>query len=132
MAEPALIIYDGECPFCRNFARLIRLRQAVGPVELLDARSGDARVLAYQRQGYNLNLGMLFVWRGEIHYGGDAMHMLARLSTPVSWFNRLTALLFSPRIAARLAYPLLNLCRLLGLALRGKGLIKPPPIDENI
>lgn len=129
--DPALVIYDGECPFCRNFARLIRLREAVGPVELLDARSGDDRVVAYQRRGYNLNLGMLFVWRGEIYYAGDAVHMIGRLSNPVSWFNRLNAALFANRAVARLLYPVLNLSRLLGLVLRGKGLIKPPPAASN-
>ena len=129
--EPALVIYDGECIFCRNFARLIRLRETVGPVELLDARSGDPRVLAYQRLGYNLNIGMLFVWRGEIYYAGDAVHMIGRLSSPVSWFNRLNAVLFANRTVARLLYPVLNLCRILALALRGKGLIKPPAAAGN-
>jgi hypothetical protein len=36
--------------FCRNFARLLRLRESVAPVEVLDARSGDPRLLAYQRR----------------------------------------------------------------------------------
>ncbi len=127
--EPALVIYDGECIFCRNFARLVRLRETVGPVELLDARSGDPRVLAYQRRGYNLNIGMLFVWRGDVYYAGDAVHMLGRLSSPVSWFNRLNAALFANRTVARLLYPLLNFGRLATLGLRGKGLIKPPARD---
>ena len=126
-APPALVVYDGECIFCRNFARLLRLRESVGPVELLDARSGDPRVIAYQRQGYDLNQGMLFVWQGRVYHAAAAMQALAALTTPVTWFNRLAAAMFSHPTAARLCYPVLNGGRMLLLFLRGKGLIEPPP-----
>jgi len=127
VTEAALVVYDGECIFCRNVARLIRLRDSVGPVELVDARSADPRVLAYQRQGYDLNQGMLFVWQDHVYHGAAAMQMLAALTTPVSWCNRLAAALLSRRAAARLLYPVLNGGRMLLLMLRGKGLIRPPP-----
>ncbi len=32
-----VVVYDGECPFCRNYIRLMSLRKAVGDVELVDA-----------------------------------------------------------------------------------------------
>jgi hypothetical protein len=35
--EAALIVYDGECILCQSYARLLRLRETVGKVELLDA-----------------------------------------------------------------------------------------------
>src|SRR3954469_10770652 len=124
---PALVVYDGECIFCRNFARLLRLRESVGPVELLDARAADWRVLAYQHQGYDLHQGMLFVWRGRVYHAAAAMQMLAALTSRVSWFNRFAAAVFSHPAAARLFYPVLNGGRMLLLALSGKGLIKPPP-----
>jgi hypothetical protein len=63
--EAALIVYDGECILCQSYARLLRLRETVGKVELLDARSSDPRVSSYWRQGYDLNEGMLFVYRGK-------------------------------------------------------------------
>ena len=126
-AAPALVVYDGECIFCRNFARLLRLRDSVGPVELLDARAGDPRVLAYQRQGYDLNQGMLFVWQGRVYYAAAAMQALAALTTPSSWFNRFAAAALSHRAPARVLYPRLNGGRMLLLFIRGRGLIKPPP-----
>ncbi len=81
MPDPALIIYDGDCIFCQNYVRLVRLRETLGKVELVDARSQDPRVRKYQREGYNLNEGMLFVWNGRIYHGSDAVHVLAGLST---------------------------------------------------
>ncbi|KAA9011069.1 DUF393 domain-containing protein [Sphingobium limneticum] len=43
MTDQSIIIYDGECIFCQNYVRFFRLREAIGAVELLDARSGGNR-----------------------------------------------------------------------------------------
>jgi len=128
-AEPALIIYDGDCIFCQNYARLMRLREVVGPVELVDARSGDPRVRRYWRDGYDLNEGMLFVYRGQIYHGSDAVHVLAGLSGSSSWFNRFNRAIFSHRAVSTLLYPLLKLGRRVTLLARGKGLIDQPSLD---
>jgi len=34
-----VIVYDGECPFCRNYIRLMELRKTVGNVDLVNART---------------------------------------------------------------------------------------------
>ena len=125
-AASALIIYDGDCILCRNYARLVRLGETVGRVELVDARSGDPRVAKYWRAGYDLDQGMLFVHGGTVYWGGDAVHMLALLSSRAAWFNRLNAAIFSnPSLAARL-YPLLKLVRRASLFVFGKGRLRPP------
>lgn len=118
--DAALIVYDGDCIFCQSYVRLVRLREAVGEVELLDSRSGDPRVAAYRRQGYDLNEGMLFVWRGKVHHGAEAVHALAKLTDPAGRFSRLNRAIFANRTAARLLYPFLKAGRRLTLRLRGK------------
>jgi predicted DCC family thiol-disulfide oxidoreductase YuxK len=118
--EPAIIIYDGDCIFCKNYVRLLRLREAVGRVELLNARSGDPRVARYWRLGYDLNEGMLFVYNGMIYHGAAAMHLLARLSSRCSSCNRFNSALFSSRAASEFLYPALKLGRRVTLFLRGK------------
>jgi predicted DCC family thiol-disulfide oxidoreductase YuxK len=125
-AQSTLIIYDGECVFCQNFVRLVRLREAVGRVELIDARSGDPRVAAYQRQGVDLNEGMLVVWNERIYHGAEAVHVLGGLSNATGWVNRFNRAIFSRRVASQFIYPLLKLGRRVTLAVRGKSLIKPP------
>lgn len=124
--DKALVVYDGECIFCQNYTRLIRLRDSVGAVELLDARSGDPRVVAYQRQGYDLNEGMLFVHCGVVHHGSDAVHALAVLSSSSNLFSSLNRRVLSTRVTARLFYPVLKAARRLTLLLRGRGLIARP------
>ena len=32
------LLYDGDCPFCTNYVRMVQLRKAVGPVALLNMR----------------------------------------------------------------------------------------------
>lgn len=124
--QPALVVYDGDCVFCQNYVKFVRLKEAVGPVELLDARSGDARVADYWSQGYDLNEGMLFVYRGRVFHGHDAVNMLALLSSDSSAFNRLNQMLLSNRKVAAAVYPLLKLGRRLVLLLRNKTLIAAP------
>jgi predicted DCC family thiol-disulfide oxidoreductase YuxK len=121
--EPATIIFDGDCIFCQNYVKLLRLRETVGAVRLIDARSGDPLVREYQRRGYDLNKGMLFIWRGQVHHGSDAVHVLGGLSSPSTAFNRLNRAAFSSRRLSRWLYPLLKLGRRATLVARGKGLI---------
>ncbi len=121
--DSALIVYDGECIYCQNYVRLVRLRASVGAVELLDARSGDPRVADFQRRGYDLNEGMLFVYNGVVHHGSNAIHALALLSDTTGFLGRLNRMVFGSRQLSALAYPVLKLGRRATLALRGRGLI---------
>jgi predicted DCC family thiol-disulfide oxidoreductase YuxK len=114
----ARLIYDGACIFCEAYVRLLALREAVGPVELIDARSGDPRLRAYESAGYDLNEGMLFEYNGTVYFGTDAVNILATLSTPVSTFNRINGALLSKQHVARFFYPMFKFCRTITLKLR--------------
>ena len=114
----ARLIYDGACIFCDAYVRLISLREAVGPVELIDARSGDPRLRAYESAGYDLNEGMLFEYNGTVYFGADAVNILATLSTHVSTFNRINGALLSKQPVARFFYPMFKFCRTITLKLR--------------
>lgn len=120
----ALIIYDGDCIFCSNYVQFVRLRDAIGKVDLVDARSGDPRVIEYQRLGYDLNQGMLFANNGVVYHGADAVHVLASLSTPCSGFNRMNRFIFQNKVLARVLYPVLKLGRQAVLVARGKSQIR--------
>ena len=40
----AWLVYDGDCPFCSRYVQYLRLRQAAGPVRLVNAREGGPLV----------------------------------------------------------------------------------------
>jgi predicted DCC family thiol-disulfide oxidoreductase YuxK len=114
------LIYDGECLFCSRYARLVRLRETVGALRLIDARVPSPEVDAARGQGFVLDEGMLLRLEGVSYYGADCLQRLALLSSRSTLFNRLTyALLRSPSIA-RWSYPVLRLGRNALLRLRGR------------
>ncbi len=125
-AEPSLIIYDGDCIFCENYVRFVRLRDTIGQVELIDARSDDPRLQGFWQKGYDLNEGMLFVYRDQVYHGSEAVHMLANLSGSNDTINRINARLFSSRRAATLLYPLLKFGRRITLMARGRTALRKP------
>jgi predicted DCC family thiol-disulfide oxidoreductase YuxK len=121
-----LIIYDGDCPFCRAYVRLLRLQKAGGTVEMLSARSADSRIQAYWQQGHDLNAGMLGVLNQQVYAGADAMQVLASCSSGSDYFNRLHHAIFSRRRLSALLYPLLKFGRRLTLFL-----LRVPPLSQS-
>jgi hypothetical protein len=71
----------------------LRLREAIGPVVLVDARQGGALVEEIAKAGLSLDEGMVLRINGK-PYHGDSCHRLALLTTPSGAFNRLNAMIF--------------------------------------
>jgi predicted DCC family thiol-disulfide oxidoreductase YuxK len=107
-AGATYLIYDGECPFCSAYVKLMRLRESVGPVRLIDARDGGPEVLRVQAMGMDLNDGMVFHYSGSHYHGADALNVMALLSGGQSWFNRLNGRLFRSRTVSRVVYPFMR------------------------
>lgn len=126
-----LIIYDGECIFCQNYVRFVKLRENIGPVELLDARSDDPRIDHYIRAGYDLDEGMLFIHDGKIYYGAEAVNVLARLSSDLTLGSRINSAMLSNSKIARMTYPFLKAGRRLTLFLRRKTSIRSQRDDAG-
>jgi predicted DCC family thiol-disulfide oxidoreductase YuxK len=102
------IVYDGQCPFCSRYVQLVRLRETLGQVKLVDARKGGPQVEEVRRAGLDLDEGMVLKLDGRLYHGAECIHMLALLSTGSSWFNRINAAMFRSRAASRLLYPVLR------------------------
>jgi predicted DCC family thiol-disulfide oxidoreductase YuxK len=119
------VVYDGQCPFCSRYVQLVRLRETLGQVRLIDARKGGPQVDEVRRAGLDLDDGMVLKLDGRLYHGADCINMLALLSTPSSGFNRLNAALFRSPTASRLLYPVLRAGRNAVLRLLGRGKIEP-------
>jgi len=100
------IIYDGECPLCQNYVRLVKLREIIDDVQLIDARTNPDYVSAMNDKGLNIDQGMLVVYGDALYYGADAMHILSMLSNPKSWINAFIAFFFKNKTLAKLLYPI--------------------------
>lgn len=118
--DEVVIVYDGECPFCTQFARLVRLRETVGPVRIVDAREPGPEVAMVRAAGLDLDEGNAVLEGGRIHHGADAQMWLAARSVrwhPVGLFLRT---LFATPALGRLSYPVLKGTRNLALKLMGR------------
>ncbi len=120
------IVYDGECPFCSRYVKMLRLRAVVGRVELVDARSDHPVVALLHERQIDLDEGMAFVQNGRISYGYECIHKIALLTTPSGIFNRLTAWIFRSATVSRLLYPILLFGRNTTLKLLGRRKLGSP------
>lgn len=94
------LIYDGDCPFCTQYVRFLKLQQAVGPVTLLNARECPALVRDLNAHHMNINKGMVWSEGGTLYYDHLAINRLAILSEDDDAMNTLNRLLFAnPRIS---------------------------------
>jgi predicted DCC family thiol-disulfide oxidoreductase YuxK len=117
------VIYDGECPFCTKYVELLRLREAVGPVNMISARDDHPAVRYAISRGVDFDQEMALIMHGKIHSGPDCIHRLALMSTGAGFFNAITARIFSSRRLTGLFYPALRAGRNLTLRLMGRGKI---------
>ena len=122
----ALLIYDGECPFCSRYVRMLRLRDNID-LQLLDARSGAPEVHDVVAAGFDLDEGMVLKLGGEFYHGDHCLHVLASLSSSVGWANRCFAAVFRSRTSARILYPVLRFFRNLLLRCLGRSKLELGP-----
>jgi predicted DCC family thiol-disulfide oxidoreductase YuxK len=111
VSDALVVIYDGACPFCSSYVRLVRLREAVGPVRLTNAREGGPEVEAARRAGLDLDTGMALIYGGRFYHGAECLTLLSALSSASGPLNRALARAFRDPRRARLLYPLLRLGR---------------------
>ncbi|HXF53344.1 MAG TPA: DCC1-like thiol-disulfide oxidoreductase family protein [Hyphomicrobiaceae bacterium] len=99
------IVYDGQCPFCTSYVRLVRLRKAVGQVDLINARDPHPLVDEIVAAGLDLNEGMAAKYEGRLYHGHECVHLLSTLSEPEGMSSGLLKRLFASKGRTRLLYP---------------------------
>jgi len=119
LPENLQIVYDGECPFCSEYLKVLRLRDAAKTVELISARDTHPLVEEVLKLGFDLDEGMVAKVGNNYYHGADCMHILSLMSTPSGVFNRVNNLIFKHRILATLLYPFLRFGRNMTLRLLG-------------
>ena len=114
------IIYDGDCPFCKNYMRFVKLKDSIGPVRLINARDGGPEVEYIKAQGLDLDEGMAMFYQGQLYHGGDCLNIIVMLSSDNGVFNALSRWAFKSQGRARAMYPTLKCGRNLALRILGR------------
>ena len=114
-----IIIYDGDCPFCRSYIGLTRLRELADTI-LLDAREEPGLCRELLDKGVSLDEGMVVKINNDVYHGGDAINRITLLTSKNTLFNKLAYLVFSKPLISKIAYPVLRGIRNITLRLLGK------------
>jgi predicted DCC family thiol-disulfide oxidoreductase YuxK len=115
-------VYDGDCPLCIMGATHFRIQEAVGNLQLLNAREvTETHPLMQEIMAQKLNLdeGMVLKIGGHLYQGADALHVMALTGSKHGWFNRLNAALFKSETMSRFCYPFMKTARNVILKLKG-------------
>jgi len=121
MNRPEIVlIYDKECPACKAYSRLVRIRESVGDLKIINAREQSDVLDEITAQGLDIDQGMVLKMGDQLYYGSDAIHALALISSRSGVFNRLNYWIFKSKTLSSWIYPILLFFRNLLLKILGK------------
>lgn len=118
------LLYDGECPACRSYVAIARLRQLWPDLRILDARQEPELVTELRVKGYEINEGFVLSLGGRIYFGPEATRMIGEQGRSHSAVRRSILGAIGTAPWSRWLYPWLNRCRQLFLRLLGRSLIR--------
>lgn len=121
-AKSIILVYDKQCPACDNYCRMVRIRESVGELVLVDARKPSVQMDEITARGLDIDQGMVLIVDENLFYGADAIHALSLMSSRSGVFNRFNYWLFKSSALAKVFYPMLRFCR--GILLKGLGKTK--------
>lgn len=119
-------VYDGECPICSLGASFYKVRQNVGKIVTIDARTEPGHFVMQEINAARLNLdeGMVLRYDGKLYQGAEALPLMAQLGADEGMLNRLNNRLFRSRRVSELLYPSMRMARNAALKLKGSKQIR--------
>lgn len=129
--DDIFLVYDKQCPACDFYCNLVRIRESVGRLVLIDAREPSELMDKITAAGLDIDQGMVLAVGSTLHYGSDAIHVLSLMSTRSGVFNRLCYWCFHSERASAYLYPIFRALRNLLLKALRKNKINNLDIDDN-
>jgi predicted DCC family thiol-disulfide oxidoreductase YuxK len=113
------LIYDGGCPFCREFALRSELKAGVPNLRIVDGRADHKIRHELNALGLPLRNGAVLMEGEHRWHGSEAIAELSRRMKPSDPLLKLLSTLFCDEQRSALAYPALLAARRIALATRG-------------
>ncbi len=129
--EELLLVYDRECPACNAYCQVVRIRESVGELRIVDARENSEVMNEITSQGLDIDQGMVLKMGNQLYYGSDAVHTLALMGSRSGIFNRISYWIFKSKTISSILYPVLRFFRNFLLKILGKTKINNLEIDGN-
>jgi predicted DCC family thiol-disulfide oxidoreductase YuxK len=114
-------VYDGECPICQMGANFFKVREGLGQLHTVNARSQIDHPVMQEINAARMDLdkGMVIKYEGKLYQGDAALHLMAYIGSDSGLFNRINRLLFRSKILSVACYPFMRGARNLALKLKG-------------
>src|SRR3546814_11695714 len=78
---------DGEWRCFSDYVRIVRFRETMWPVEIINAREPLAVLAEIEARGLDLNEGMVVKMNGRFYHGDECVHVLALLDRKSTRLN---------------------------------------------
>lgn len=128
MTEPDLagdmLVYDGDCPVCRQYVAWTALSAAHPEIRLIDARTHPELVATLRSEGIEINDTYMLQLSGERLTGAAAMARISTLMKPQGRWQRIMQSLTRSERALAPIYPLLVRARKALLWIMGRDQIR--------
>ena len=98
--EEILLVYDRECPACNAYCQVVRIRESVGDLRIVDARENSEVMNEITAQGLDIDQGMVLKMGDQLYYGSDAINTLALIGSRSGMFNRFNYWIFKSKTAS--------------------------------
>lgn len=121
MSRPEIfLVYDRECPACNTYCQIIKVRETIGDLKIIDARKKSEILNEITRAGLDIDQGMVLKMEDQLYYGSDAIHTLALISSRSGLFNHFNYWVFKSKSVSSWLYPVFRFFRNLLLKILGK------------
>ena len=121
MSDEILFIYDGECPFCNNFAQLLEIKSGIPSLQIIDGREHLDKLTELYNKGYDLNKGAILIRNGKIKHGAEAINSIcSELKAPNDSLLELLRIIFISNQRSNILFPILLWSRRITLTLKRK------------
>jgi predicted DCC family thiol-disulfide oxidoreductase YuxK len=129
--EEILLVYDRECPACNVYCQVVKIRESVGNLRIVDARENSEVLHEITAEGLDIDQGVVLKMGDQLYYGSDAIHTLALIGSRSGVFNCINYWVFRSKIISSILYPFLRFLRNFLLKILGKSKINNLEIKGN-
>ena len=113
-------IYDGECPFCNQFAELLELKSKIKSISILDARKNQIMIKSLLSKGYDIDKGAILLKGDKIFHGAEAINTICnQINNPSDRLLKLLVNIFKSNKRTKLLFPFLVRARRFALISKG-------------
>ena len=109
MDKRLVFIYDGQCPFCNQFAELLEFKSGLADIQIKNARELPKEL----PPGYDMDInGAILLKDGEMMHGATAINWIcSQIKEPSDALLKILSITFSSNQRTKLIFPLLLIAR---------------------